>query len=147
MYVVLLKLLAHVLNDTIIRALFHWHLSVSKYHRFAPIVQRLLWVWRPIREWQTLSHLEHVKAVVGLLARHSVFLWSLFSSAFTRCVSSYCDNPSFTVCRQASLSVAVSSQESVFMPSAWRSHLHTSLKCSWGHPIGLFPVGECTLIN
>ena len=91
---------------------------------------------------QSLSHLEHVKAVVGLLARQTVFLWSLFSSAFTRCVSSYCDNTSFTVCLQASLSVAVTSQESVFMLSAWRSRLHTSLKHNWGHPVGLFPVAS-----
>ena len=94
--------------------------------------KRLLWLWRPIREWQSLSHLEHVKAVVGLLATHTVFLRSLFSSAFTHCVSSYCVNPSFIVCLQASLSVAVTSQESVFMPSAWRSRLHTSLKWSFG---------------
>ena len=39
---------------------------------FAPIVQRLLWPGRPIREWQSLSHLEHVKGVVGLLARHDM---------------------------------------------------------------------------
>ena len=26
-----------------------------------------------IREWQSLPHLEHVKGVVGLLARHAVF--------------------------------------------------------------------------
>ena len=113
-----------------------------KNHRFAPIVQRLLWLWRPIREWQSLSHLKHVKAVVGLLARHTVFLWSLFSSAFTHCVSSYCDNPTLTVCLQASLSVAVTSQESVFMPSAWRSRLHTSLKHSWGRRVGLYPVAS-----
>ena len=78
-----------------------------------------------------------MKAVVGLLARLTVFLQSLLSSAFTRCVSSYCDNPSFTVCLQAFLSVAVTSQESVFMPSVWRSRLHTSLKCSWGRLVGL----------
>ena len=120
--------------------IIHWHLSVSKDNRFAPIVQRLLWLWRPIRKWQSLSLLEHVKAVVGLQARHTVFLWSIFSSAFTRCVSSYCDNLSFTVCLHASLSVAVTSQESMFMPSAWRSRLHTSLKRSWGRPVGLFPV-------
>ena len=83
-----------------------------------------------------------MKAVVGLLARHTVFLQSLFSSAFTRSVFSYCDNPSFTVCLEASLSVAVTSQESVFMPSAWRSHLHMSLKHSWGCPVGLFPVAS-----
>ena len=60
----------------------HLHLSVSWDHRFASIVKRLLWLWRPIWEWQSLSHLEHVKGVVGLLARHAVFLWSLrqFSS-------------------------------------------------------------------
>ena len=79
--------------------------------------------------------MEHVKAVVGLLARHTVFLC-------TRCVSSYCDNPTFTVCLQAFLSVAVTSQESVFMPSAWRFRLHTSLKRSWGRPVGLFPVAS-----
>ena len=101
----------------------HWHLSVSKDHRFVPIVQRLLWLWRPIREWQSLSHLEHVKAVVGLLATPTVFLRSLFSSAFTCCVSSNCYNPTFTVSLQASLSVAVTSQNSVFMPSAWRSYV------------------------
>ena len=61
----------------------HWHLSVSKDHRFAPIVQRPLWLWRPIQEWQSMPHLEHMKAVAGVLARHTVFLWSLFSSAFT----------------------------------------------------------------
>ena len=90
-------------------------MSVSKDHRFAPILQRLLWLWRPIREWQSLSHFEHVKGVVGPLARHAVFLWSLFFSAFTRCISSYCDNPTFTVRLQASLSVAVTSQGSVFI--------------------------------
>ena len=120
----------------------HWHLSVLKDHRFAPILQRLLWLWRPIREWQSLSHLEHVKAVVGLPARHAVPLWSLFSSAFNCCASSYCDNPTFTVCLQAPLSVAVISQESVLMPSAWRSRLHTSLKRSWGRPVGLFSVAS-----
>ena len=125
-----------------IECYIHWHLLVSRDHRFAPIVQCLLWLWRPIRERQFLPHLEHVKAVVGLLARHTVFLQSLFSSAFTRCVSSYCDNPSFSVCLQASLSVAVTSQESVFMPSAWRSRLHTSLKRSWGRPVGLFLVAS-----
>ena len=83
-----------------------------------------------------------MKAVVGLLARHTVLLRSLFSSAFTRCVSSYFDILSFTVCLQASLSVAVTSQESVFMPSAWKSRLRTSLKCSWGRPLGLFPVAS-----
>ena len=118
----------------------HLHLSVSRDHRFAPIVQRLLWLWRPNREWQSLPNLDHMKAVVGLLARHTVFLWSLFSSAFTRCVSLYCDNPSFTVCFQASLSVAVTSQESVFLPNVSRSRLHMSLKRSWGRPVGLFPV-------
>ena len=113
--------------DSILMGWIHWHLSVSRDHRFAPIVQRLLWLWRPIREWQSLSHLEHVKAVVGLLVRHAVLLRSLFSFVFTHCVSSYCDNPSLTVCLQASLSVAVTYQESVFMPSAWKSRLHTSL--------------------
>ena len=83
-----------------------------------------------------------MKAVVGLLARHTVFLRSLFSSAFTRCVSSYCDNPSFTVCLQASLSVAGTSQESVVMPSVWRSRLHTSLKRSCGRHVGLSPVAS-----
>ena len=106
-----------------------------------PLCSVCLWLWRSIREWQSLSHLEHVKAVVGLLARHAVFLWSLFSSAFNCCVSSYCDNP-LLLCVQAFLSVAVTSQESVFMPSAWRSCLHTSLKRSWGHPVGLFPVAS-----
>ena len=106
-------------------------------HRFAPIVQRLLWLWRPIREWQSPPHLEHVKAEVGLLARHAVFLWSLFSSTFNRYVSSYCDNSRFIACLQTSLSMPVTSQESVFMPSAWRSRLHTSLKRSWGRPVGL----------
>ena len=33
-------------------------------------------------------------------------------------------------------------QESVFMPSAWRSRLHMSLKRSWGRPVGLFPVAS-----
>ena len=108
----------------------HWHLSVSRDHRFAPIVQRLLWLWRPVLEWQSLPHLEHVKDVVGLLARHRVFLWSLFSSPVTCCVSSYCDNPTFTVCLQASLFVAVTFQELVFISSSWRSLLHTSLKRS-----------------
>ena len=83
-----------------------------------------------------------MKAVVGLLARHAVFLCSLFSSAFNSCVPSYCDNPTFTVCLQAYLSVAVTSQDSMFMPSAWRSCLHTSLKRSWGRPVGLFPVAS-----
>jgi len=89
-----------------------------------------------------LPYLENVKAVVGLLARHTVLLRSLFSSAFTRRVSSYCDNPSFTVRHQASLSVAVTSQESVFMPSAWRSYLNMSLKRRWGRPVGLFLVAS-----
>ena len=65
-----------------------------------------------------------------------------FSSAFNCCVSSYCDNPAFTLCLQASLSVALASHESVFMPSAWRSRLHTSMKRSWGRPVGLFPVAS-----
>ena len=38
--------------------------------------------------------------------------------------------------------MAVTSQESVFMPSAWRSRLHTSLKHSWGRPAGLFPAAS-----
>ena len=46
------------------------------------------------------------------------------------------------LCLQASLFVAVTLQESVFMPSAWRSCLHTSLKHSWAHPVGLFPVAS-----
>ena len=46
------------------------------------------------------------------------------------------------LCLQVSLHVAVTSQESVFMPSAWRSRLHTSLKRSWGRPVGLFPVAS-----
>ena len=98
------------------------------------------WLWRPIREWQSLPHLEHLMAVAGLLATHTVRLWSFFSSTFTCCVSSYCDHPSFTVCLLASLSVAPTSQESVFMPSAWRSRLHNSLKRRWGRPVGLFSV-------
>ena len=122
--------------------IYHCHLSVSRNHRTAPVVQRLLWLWRPIREWQSLPHLEHEKAVVGLLGRQTVFLQRLFSSAFTCCLSSYCDSPSFTVCLQASPSVAVTSQESVFMPRAWRSRLHTFLKRSWGGPVGLFPVAS-----
>ena len=40
------------------------------------------------------------------------------------------------------MSVTVTSQESAFMPSAWRSRLHTSLKRSWGRPVGLFNVFE-----
>ena len=58
----------------IIIIIIHWHLSVLKDHRFAPILQRLLWLWKQIRERQSLSHLEHVKAVVGLLAKHAVFM-------------------------------------------------------------------------
>ena len=46
------------------------------------------------------------------------------------------------LCLQASLSVAVTFQESVFMRSAWRSRLHTSLKRSWGRPVGIFPVAS-----
>ena len=42
------------------------------------------------------------------------------------------------MCLQASLSVVVS----VFMPSAWRSRLHTSLKRSWGRHVDLFPVAS-----
>ena len=71
--------------------------------------------------------------------RHTLFLWSVFSSTSTSCVTSYCDSPSFTVCLQASLSVAATSQESMFMPSALRSHLHMSWKRSCGRPVGLFP--------
>ena len=46
------------------------------------------------------------------------------------------------LCLQAFLSVAAISQESVFMPSAWRSHLHMTLKHNWGHHVGLFPVAS-----
>ena len=46
------------------------------------------------------------------------------------------------LCLQAFLSVAVTSQESVFMPSAWRFCLHTSLKRSCCRPVGLFPVAS-----
>ena len=53
-------------------SLTHWHLSVSRDHRFSPIVQRLLWLWRLIREWQSLPHLENMKAAAGLV-RHTVF--------------------------------------------------------------------------
>ena len=52
------------------------------------------------------------------------------------------NNPSFTVCLQASLSVAVTSQESVFMPSVWKARLHMFLKRSWGRPVGLFSVAS-----
>ena len=69
-----------------------------------------------------------------------IFVYICISFAFTCYVSSCCDNPSFTLCLQSSLSVAVTFQESVFMPSAWRSRLHTSLKRSWGRPVGLFSV-------
>ena len=68
--------------------------------------------------------------------------WSCFSSTFTHCFFSYCDNPSFNVCLQASLSVAATYQESVFIPNACRSHLHMSMKRSWGRPFGLFPVAS-----
>ena len=89
-----------------------------------------------------LLHLEQMKVIASLPARHTVFLWSLFSSTLTHCVSSYCDSPSFTVCLQASLSVVATSQEFVFMPSTWRSRWHMSLNHSWGHPVGLFPVAS-----
>ena len=89
-------------------------------------------LWRPIREQQSLLHLEQMKNVAGLLARHTVYLWGFFFSAFTRCVSSYCASPCFTVCLQASLSLEATFRESVFMPSAWRAHLHMSLNSSWG---------------
>ena len=99
---------------------------IGKDHRFAPIVLRLLWLWRPLREWQCLPHLKQMKAVVGLLAGHTVFLWSLFSLLLVALFLHVCDSPSFTVCLQASLSVAATSQESMSVPSGWRSRLHTS---------------------
>ena len=81
----------------VIHSFIHWHLSVSWDYRFAPIVLHLLWLWRPIRKRQSLPHLEQMKAVACLLARHTIFLWSPFSSAFTHCVSSQYVSPCFNV--------------------------------------------------
>ena len=83
-----------------------------------------------------------MKAVVGLLARHRDILWSLSSFTFTRCVSSYCVSPSFTVCLQASPSVAATSQEYEFMLSSWRSRLRIFLKRRWDRPVGIFSVAS-----
>ena len=96
-------------------------------------------LWMPIWEWQSLPHSEHMTAIAGLLARHTVFLWSLFSSTFIRCVSSYCDSCSFTVGLQASLSVAGTSQEFMFMPSTWLACI-CPWSIVWGHPVGLFSI-------
>ena len=77
-----------------------------------------------------------MNAVFGLLARHSVFLWSLFSSTLFA-VFLHIVTASFLLCLHASLSVAATSQESVFqMPGG-----HMSLKHCRCDPVGsLLPV-------
>ena len=81
-----------------------------------------------------------MKAVAGLLVRHTVF-YEAFSLPLLIAVFLHIAITPLLLCVSRHLCLW-QSQESVFMPSAWRSHLHTSLKRSWGHPVGfsLLPV-------
>ena len=82
--------------------------SLCALYQFEVMLQLLVWLCRPMREWQSLLHKAHEKLEEG---RVELFLRvARFSSAFCRRFTSAFTIPSFTVRLQRSRSHAASSQ-------------------------------------
>ena len=118
--------------------------SVSQDYGFAPgiIEQHLWWLKRLIFEWQSLSHLSHLKIVLGSVTVPMAFLIFLFSTCRMFRVCSACLIPSFTRCCHVEWSLTISSQLSVSMAADFISLLQTSLRRRSGQPVLCVPLSS-----
>ena len=101
--------------------------------------QHLWWLKIPIFEWRSLSHLSHLKIVLGSAYETIAFLIFLFSTCRMFHVFSACLIPSFTRCRHVERSSTMSSQLSMSMAADFISLLQTFLKQRNGQPVLCIP--------
>ena len=109
--------------------------SVPQDYGFAPgfIEQHLWWLKRRIFEWQSLSHLSHLKIVLGSVTVPMAFLIFLFSTCRIFRVCSACLIPSFTRCRHVEQSFTIISQLSMLMAAETS---YPSCKHLWSEGVG-----------
>ena len=113
-------------------------MEISSWQLFLPIHCRL-WLYKPMREWQSRSHRLHLWIVgtisVDVLCLRRVLLSKASARSFSSPAARYWLMVLFHLARLA----AASSQDSVLMPRVFMSLLHTSLYLSLGCPVVLLP--------
>ena len=113
----------------------HRYLWISGDHGSAPgLEHRLLWLCRPMWDWQTLPQAMQVKGLLGEDGGWRFFRRARFSSAVCRCLSSDLAKPVWSSCLHLLLSAAKSSHVLTSMSSDLRSLVQTSRKGSFGRP-------------
>ena len=101
--------------------------------------QRLVWLRRPIREWQSLPHWRQIQSVPCPAPWFCCFCDFLFASACWARVASNWERPRCSACLQAERSDVKVSHLLRSIPKAFRSRLQISLYHSCGLPLGRFP--------
>ena len=101
--------------------------------------QHLLWLRRPIWEWQSLPHWRQIQSVPCPAPWFCCFRECLFASACWTNVSSNWERRCCTARLQAERSDVKVSHLLKFIPKAFRSHLRISFYLSCGLPLGRFP--------
>ena len=99
------------------------------------IEKHLWWLKRLIFEWQSLSHLSHLKIVLDSATGPMAFLIFLFSTCHMFHVFSTYLIPSLTRCCYVEQSLTISSQLSMSMAADFISLLQSSLKWRSGQPV------------
>ena len=112
--------------------IFHWHPSVLSDYGIARWKHLLLWLERPILEWQSFPHVGQINVEICCPSYCFLFLLLLFCSLLDVSVSSKVSRPSFTALLQADLSLAKSFPRVFIDVHGFQSCLHTSLNCSCG---------------
>ena len=98
--------------------------SVSQDYGFAlGFIEHLRWLKKPIFEWQSLSHLSHLKIVLGSVTVPMAFLIFRFSTCRMFRVVSACLIPFYTRCCHVERSSTISSQLSTSMATCFISLL------------------------
>ena len=103
------------------------------------VEQRLMWLRRPIWEWQSLPHWRQIQSVSCPAPWFGWFWNCLFASACCTSVSSKWERPWCIACLQAKHSDVKVSHLLKSIPKAFRSWLQLSLYHSCGLPLGAFP--------
>ena len=101
--------------------------------------QRLVWLRRPIREWQSLPQWRQIQSVPCPAPWFCCFCDFLFASACWARVSSNWERLWCSACLQAERSDVKVSHLLRSISKAFRSHLQISFYRSCGLPLGQFP--------
>ena len=100
----------------------------------------LVWLCRPMREWQSLPHRRQVWNVAAWSMEQDLLRAALFSFRWSVRSCSACLVPQCTAALQESLDSARLSHDWMSIDALFRSLLQVSLKRSLGRPLDLAPL-------